>query len=393
VAFLAPRTVVGGYAGSHPWWSSSSRRYAAGMSRPARADGAPPQDVRFCRSADGTRIAYAVHGCGPPLLLASCWLSHLEFDWQSPVWRHFLLDLGRIATVIRYDERGNGMSDWDVTDFGLDARVADLEAVADAAGLDRFAMVGMSQGGPVGVAYAARHPRRLSRLMLYGTYGRAMDHDDPEAAELEKTFQQLIKVGWARPDSTFRRVFTNLLIPGASDEQAGWLDALQARATSTENAGRARAGRMRADVRDLLPGLTVPTLVLHARGDRMISFALGRELAARIPGARLVSLDSDNHITLADEPAWPVFVDEVTAFLAPDRVAAGTPAGALRSLTDRELDVLRLVGQGRDNAEVAHALSVSVRTVERHLTCIYAKLGLSGRAARAAAVARLLAAG
>ncbi len=362
------------------------------MSRPARVDDAPPQDVRFCRSADGTRIAYAVHGCGPPLLLASCWLSHLEFDWQSPVWRHFLLDLGRVATVIRYDERGNGMSDWDVTDFGLEPRVADLEAVADAAGLERFAMVGMSQGGPVGVAYAARHQGRLSRLILYGTYGRAMDHTDPQAVELEHTFEQMIKVGWARPDSTFRRVFTNLLIPGASEEQAGWLDALQARATSTENAVRARAGRMRADVRDLLQGLTVPTLVLHARRDRMIDFALGRELAARIPGARLVPLDSDNHITLADEPAWPVFVDEVSAFLAPDRVAAGTPAGALRSLTDREIDVLRLVGQGRDNAEVAQELALSVRTVERHLTSIYAKLGLTGRAARAAAVARLLAA-
>jgi pimeloyl-ACP methyl ester carboxylesterase/DNA-binding CsgD family transcriptional regulator len=358
----------------------------------SRADGTPPQDVRFCRSADGTRIAYAVHGSGPPLMLAACWLSHLEFDWQSPVWRHFLLDLGRVATVIRYDERGNGMSDWDVTDFGLDARVADLEAVADAAGLDRFAMIGMSQGGPVGVAYATRHPGRLSRLILYGTYGRAMDHADPQAAELEQTFRQMIKVGWARPDSTFRRVFTNLLIPGASDEQTGWLDDLQARATSTENAVLARAGRMEADVRDLLPQLTVPTLVVHARGDRMIGFALGRELAARIPGARLVTLDSDNHITLADEPAWPVFVDEVSAFLAPDRVAAGTPAGALRSLTDRELDVLRLVGQGCDNQEVARALALSVRTVERHLTSIYAKLGLTGRAARAAAVARLLAA-
>ena len=150
---------------------------------------------------------------------------------------------------------------------------------------------------------------------------------------------------------------------------------------------------MRADVRDLLQGLTVPTLVLHARRDRMIDVALGRELAARIPGARLVALDSDNHITPADEPAWPVSVDEVTAFLAPDRVAAGTPAGALRSLTDREVDVLRLVGQGRDNSEVAQELALSVRTAERHLTSIYAKLGLSERAARAAAVARLLATG
>jgi pimeloyl-ACP methyl ester carboxylesterase/DNA-binding CsgD family transcriptional regulator len=356
-------------------------------------DAAPPQDVRFCRSADGTRIAYAVHGCGPPLLLAACWLSHLEFDWQSPVWRGFLADLGRFATVVRYDERGYGLSDRDVADFGLPARVADLEAVADAAGLTRFALLGMSQGGPVAITYATRHRERLSRLVLYGTYGVAMHRDDAAAVELEETFQQMIKVGWARPDSTFRRVFTTLMIPKASEEQAGWLDDLQAAATSTDNAVRARATRMRADVRDLLPALDLPTLVLHARGDRMVGFAEGRELAARIPGARLVALDSDNHITLSDEPAWPVLVAELSGFLAPDRVAATAATGALRSLTARELDVLRLVGRGHDNAEVARALSLSVRTVERHLTSVYAKLGLTGRAARAGAVARLLAPG
>lgn len=351
----------------------------------------PPQDVRFCRSADGARIAYAVHGSGPPLLLAACWLSHLEFDWQSPVWRHFLLDLGRFATVVRYDERGFGMSDRDVADYGLEARVADLEAVADAAGLGRFALLGMSQGGPVSITYATRHPQRLTRLVLYGTYAAAMRRDDPEAAELEKTFQQMIKVGWARPDSTFRRVFTNLMIPGASEEQAGWLDALQARATSTENAVRSRAERMQADVVALLPDVATPTLVLHARRDRMVDFTDGRGLAARIPRARLVALDSDNHITLAEEPAWPVFVDELAAFLAPDRLGGARPTGSgLRSLTEREFDVLRVVGQGCDNAQVATQLVLSVRTVERHLTSIYTKLGLSGRSARAAAVAQLL---
>jgi pimeloyl-ACP methyl ester carboxylesterase/DNA-binding CsgD family transcriptional regulator len=345
----------------------------------------PPQDVRFCRSADGTSLAYAVHGAGPPLLVNSCWLSHLEFDWQSPVWRHFLLDLGRFATVVRYDERGFGMSDWDVTDIGLDARVADLEAVADAAGLDRFALLGMSQGGPAAITYAARHPQRLTRLALYGTYA-AMATDD----DVEQMFQQMIKVGWARPDSTFRRVFTSLMIPAASAEQAGWLDALQPRATSADNAIQARRARARSDVRDLLPGLTTPTLVLHARGDRMTGHADGRELATRIPGARLVTLDSDNHIILADEPAWPIFVDELAAFIAPDRMAGPTSGRSLRSLTGRELDVLRLVGEGRDNAEVARVLSLSIRTVERHLTSVYTKLGLTGRSARAAAVARLL---
>lgn len=354
-------------------------------------DGAPPpQEVRFCRSADGTRLAYAVHGSGPPLVLASCWLSHLEFDWQSPVWQHFLRELGRIATVIRYDERGNGMSDREVEDFGLEARVADLEAITDAAGLERFALVGMSQGGPVAISYARRHPERVRRLVLYGTLaGKRLA--DADAIEMERTFQQLIKVGWARPDSTFRRVFTNLMIPDATQEQAGWLDGLQKVATSTDNAVAARAARMWLDVRGLLGQLAVPTIVLHARGDRMVSFELGRELAASIPGARLVTLDSDNHITLSDEPAWPVFLAELTAFLAPDRVGAALPAGVPETLTDRELDVLRLVGQGCDNATVAAELSLSLRTVERHLSSVYTKFGVTGRTARAAAVARLLA--
>lgn len=361
-------------------------RYASRMPRP---DGTPLQDLRFCRSEDGTRLAYAVHGSGPPLLLASCWLSHLEFDWQSPVWRHFLLDLGQFATVIRYDERGYGMSDWDVQDFGLEARVADLTAVVDAAGLDRFALVGMSHGGPVALTYATRHRDRLSRLVLYGTSAGGLRRG-LDGAEMEEAFLQLIKVGWARRDSIFRRVFTSLMIPGATEEQARWLDALQARSTSADNAMRSLAARMRVDSSALLPGLTAPALVIHARDDQMVDFALGRELAAGIPDARLVTLDSDNHITLADEPAWPVFVEEVRAFLAADRVTAAAPNGDLRALTERELDVLRLVGRGCDNAELARELSMSVRTVERHLTSIYAKLGLSGRAARAAAVARLL---
>ena len=331
-----------------------------------------------------------MHGAGPPLLLVSCWLSHLEFDWQSPVWRHFLLDLGRFATVIRYDERGFGMSDWDVEDFGLEARVADLAAVVDAAGLDRLALVGMSQGGPVALRYAAQHPHRASRLVLYGTSVGALRRG-PDAGEIEEAFLQMIKVGWARRDSVFRRVFTSLMIPGASEEQACWLDALQARATSTDNAIRSLATRMRVDVSEVLPGLTTPALVIHARDDQMIEFEMGRELAMGIPDARLVALDSSNHITLADEPAWSVFVEEVSAFLAADRMAAAVPDRDLRSLTDRELDVLRLVGRGCDNAELAHELCMSVRTVERHLSSIYAKLGLSGRAARAAAVARLLA--
>jgi pimeloyl-ACP methyl ester carboxylesterase/DNA-binding CsgD family transcriptional regulator len=356
----------------------------------------PVQDIRFARSADGVGIAYAVHGSGPPLLVDACWLSHLQFDWQSPVWRHWLTGLGSIATVIRYDERGHGLSDRGVTDHSLEARVADLEAVADAAGLERFALLAMAQGGPVGIEYAARHPERLTRLIFYGSYPGALVAASPEELELLAAFDALIRVGWARPTSEFRRVFSSMMIPGGTEEQMRWIDDLQRMAADAETAVLARSQRMQADSSDRMAELDLPTLVLHSRGDRMNEFHHARELAAGIRGARLVALESDNHIVLSDEPAWPVFLREVTQFLAPDRLAAqGTSAAPSDDLTSvlspRELDILRLAADGRDNDTIAAELFLSVRTVERHLQNAYAKLGLQGRTARTAAVARLLA--
>jgi pimeloyl-ACP methyl ester carboxylesterase/DNA-binding CsgD family transcriptional regulator len=347
------------------------------------------QELGFCRSADGTRIAWAKHGTGPPLIIAACWLSHLQFDWQSPVWRHYLDEMGRFATVVRYDERGHGLSDRDVTDHSLEARIADLEAVVESAGYDRFALMGMSQGGPVTIEYAIRNPERVTRLLFYGSYAVAIRDRSPEALELRAAFEQLIKVGWARPDSVFRRVFTSLMIPGASEEQMSWLDELQRVSVSAEVAFTARQQRGLADVRDLLPRVAVPTLVLHSRDDRMNDFEEGREIASGVPGARLVPLESSNHIILADEPAWLVYLDEVETFLAADRVA-GRPGADLSVLSPRELDVLRLVAEGQDNDEIGRALSISPRTVERHLQNTYAKLDVSGKSARAAAVAKLL---
>lgn len=325
-------------------------------------------------------------------MIATCWLSHLQYDWQSPVWRHFLADLGKIATVVRYDERGYGLSDWDVDDFGLEARVADLEAVVDHAGLDRFALMAMSQGGPPSIAYAVRHPERISRLLLYGSYAAAFRDPTPEDLELDAAFEQMIKVGWARPDSAFRRVFTSMMIPGATEEQMCWLDELQRMSVSAKNALAARRQRKQANVVDLLPRLDTPTLVLHSRHDRMNSFEDSRFLASVITGARLVVLESSNHIVLGDEPAWPVFIDEVASFLEPDRQPATRAVGVdvASVLSPRELDVLRLAAEGRDNESIARALTLSVRTVERHLHNTYTKLGIQGKSARAAAVARLL---
>ncbi|HEY5788499.1 MAG TPA: alpha/beta fold hydrolase [Microlunatus sp.] len=362
----------------------------------ATSAGDAVQDIRFARSADGVGIAYAVHGSGPPLLIDACWLSHLQFDWQSPVWRHFLVELGRIATVIRYDERGHGLSDRGVTDHSLQARVADLEAVADDAGYERFALLAMAQGGPVAIEYAARHPERLTRLAFYGSYAGAQAAASPEELELYAAFNALIKVGWARPTSEFRRVFSSMMIPGGTEEQMRWLDDLQKMSVDAETAVLSRSQRQTIDSTPRMAELDLPTLVLHSRGDQMIEFEECRALATGIRGARLVALESNNHILLADEPAWPVFLRELTAFLSPDRVllapavSNGGSSADLSVLSPRELDILGLAAQGLDNDAIAAELVLSVRTVERHLQNAYAKLGVQGRTARAAAVGKLL---
>ena len=360
-------------------------------SQPLAADAA--QEIRFCRSADGSRLAYAAHGRGPTLVVVSCWLSHLQHDWQSPVWRHFLDGLGGIPRLVRYDERGFGLSDWNVTDFSLEARLADLEAVLDALGAERFALLGMSGNSPVALAFAARHPERVTRLIMYGGWaGESELPSDSEPDLEEAAYQAMVRAGWARPDPLFRRVFTNIFIPGASEVQMGWMDDLQRMSTSTENMLAARAERMSTDVSHMLPDITAPTLVLHSREDHAIEFEHAHLLASRIANAKLVPLDSRNHIVLADEPAWTVFMDEVRDFMAADREVGGFADAALPTagLTDREREILRLASNGRGNDDIARELTLSVRTVERHLSNAYLKLGISGRSARTAAVARLL---
>ena len=312
-------------------------------------------------------------------------MTHLEFDWKSPVWRHWLEELGRGHTLVRYDERGCGLSDWEVEDLSLEAWLSDLETVVDAARLDRFALLGISQGGAIAVAYAARHPERVTHLILYGAYarGRLNREISPQEREEAEMLLSLIRVGWGRPTPAFRRVFSEIFLPGGTPEQLEWFDELARISTSPEMAERLERAWYQIEVTGLLTQVTVPTLVAHGRNDAMIPFAEGRLLATRIPGARFLPLDSENHILLPDEPAWPVFLAAIREFLGSER----EPDVDLSELSARERDVLELVATGLSNDEIAERLYLSVRTVERHLTNIYAKLRLSGKAARAAAAA------
>jgi pimeloyl-ACP methyl ester carboxylesterase len=279
---------------------------------------ADDQHVGTCTAADGVKLAWSTVGDGPPLVKAANWLSHLAYDWVSPVWRHWWRDLSRHHQLLRYDERGCGLSDWDVEDISFEAWVHDLETVVDAAGLERFALLGVSQGGPVAIAYAVRHPERVSGLILYGTYaqGWRARADSPETLELGRIQTELVRAGWGSASPVFRRVFAMQFMPTGSREQWDDFDELQRRTTSPENALRFMETFGALDVAHLAPQVQVPTLVLHARQDARAPVELGRRLAALIPGSRFCSLGSDNHLLLENEPAWPRFVHEVEEFLA-----------------------------------------------------------------------------
>lgn len=295
---------------------------AAGVARaitpapPAAPERSLRQEIHFCTASDGARIAYSTVGHGPPLVKAANWLNHLEYEWDSPVWKHWIDAISRHHTFVRYDERGCGLSDWHVPDLTFEAWLRDLETVVDALGVDRFDLLGISQGAAVAAAYAARHPGRVRRLILFGGYARGWQlRDDPREIEARTALINLVRLGWGRSNPAFRQIFTTRFIPDAGPEQLQWFSDLQQVSATPENAARLMEEFSQVDVRVVLGAIAVPTLVFHSEGDAAIPFNEGRLLAADIAGARFVPLPSRNHLVLEHEPAWQILLRELGEFL------------------------------------------------------------------------------
>jgi pimeloyl-ACP methyl ester carboxylesterase/DNA-binding CsgD family transcriptional regulator len=331
------------------------------------------QQIRFCKSFDGVRIAYATSGEGPALVRAPHWLTHLEYEAQSPIWRPWISALSSGRTLVRMDERGCGLADRNVDQITFEAFVRDLEAVVDAAGLERFALLGHSQGGPISIEYAVRHPERVSHLVLLGTYTRGRYKRAPETKEEFEAQLKLVEVGWGRDDPSYRQFFASQFMPGATLEQLRNLCDLQRMSSHPVDAARIMRSFTEIDISQSAPRVSCPTLVLHARGDLRVPFEEGRKLAAAIPGARFVPLESGNHILISGEPAFGQFLDEVRAFLPGER--ARFPV-----LTTREAEILEHIAQGLDNGQIAARLTLSEKTVRNHITHIFDKIGVESRA-------------
>jgi len=338
-------------------------------------------DIRFCTAADGVKIAVGAYGRGPPLVRAGTWLTHVEYDATSPLSAHWCEELARRHRYVAYDGRGCGLSDRQVRvdELSLDQFVADLEAVVDGLGLERFPLIGMSMGAPVAVAYAAKHPERVSRLVLHGGFHRSYlssRSSDPRVLEEADVLLKSARHGWGTGSLALRQVFVAKFMGESTEAQRQAFDERQRVTSTAEVAEKYLRAMFDLDVKDLAPRVSCPTIAFHSRGDQLIFFEQGRKLAALIPGARFVPLESKNHVPFREEPAWQALVIALRSFLD-ENARAPSPA---KVLTSRQLDVLRRVARGLTDKEIASELSLSPRTVEMHVARALAALASANRA-------------
>ena len=331
--------------------------------------------VRYAKAKDGTALAWARGGVGPPLVKPATWLTHLEYDEESPIWAHWIRYLEERYDYLRYDERGCGLSEKGPEIPDLDTWVSDLECVIDAAGLDEpFALLGISQGAPTAISYAIRYPERVSHLILFGGYARGTARrNDPEAEALNRAVVEVFRHGLNNPNPTFQDVFTARFIPDASAEARQWFNELCQKTTDPEIGANLLLARSQIDVTELLPQVTVPTLVMHVEGDQACPIAEGKLMARSIPGAEFTALPGNNHILQSSEPGWAVFRDRIEAFLGTARPATSA------ALTERENAILALICEAKSNKVIAYELGISEKTVRNHATNIFEKLGVRSR--------------
>jgi pimeloyl-ACP methyl ester carboxylesterase/DNA-binding CsgD family transcriptional regulator len=338
-------------------------------------------DIRFCTAADGTKIAVGTYGGGPPVVRAGTWLTHVEYDATSPLSAHWCEELAKRHRYVAYDGRGCGLSDRQLGDLSLDVFVADLEAVVDGLGLERFSLLGMSMGAPVAVAYATKHPERVSRLVLQGGFYRSYlssRNPDPRVREEADVLLKSARLGWGTGSLALRQVFVAKFMGESTEAQRQAFDERQRVTSTAEVAEKYLRAMFALDVKDLAPRVSCPTIAFHSRGDQLIFFDQGRKLAALIPGARFVPLESKNHLPFREEPAWQTLVAALRPFLDED-AGARSPSPA-KDLTSRQLDVLRGVARGLTDKEIASELSLSPRTVEMHVARALAALDSANRA-------------
>jgi pimeloyl-ACP methyl ester carboxylesterase/DNA-binding CsgD family transcriptional regulator len=340
------------------------------------------QQLSYVRGPDGVSLACARSGSGAPLVRAATWLTHASFDWESPVWGHWWRFLSSRHELIRYDERGSGLSECPADRISFDGWVADLECVVDSFGLERFELLGTSQGAAVAIEYAARHPERVSRLVVYGGFAAGWQHAREAIAARWRSIRELVLQGWGEENPAFRSMLGHLFVPEAKPEHIRWYAELARRSATREAAVRIIDTFGSMNVLRRLRDLTVPVLVIHPERDGMVPYESGTTIASRIPGARFQSLDSANHLLLESEPAWRELCTSIDTFLARGETAVARPhlAADFSALTRREREVLARVAEGLANGQIAEALFLSEKTVRNHVSAILDKLGVQSRA-------------